>query len=386
MADEKTEDPTPKRRREAREKGQVLKSKEVNIAVMLLVMVYSLKWFGPMMYKRLFKWFVYIFSEAGTHPVTVAGVGQLGMQASFTLIMCLLPLFIAMYITAAGIELLQVGILITLKPLQPQLERIDPLKGVKRIVSLKSIVEFIKGLFKTFFVGYFVFKTIRENIPHIMMTMQEPMDATFAFIGQLIITIAKRVALAMICLAGVDYFYQRWEFEKSLKMSKQEVKDEWKQAEGDPHVKGKIRQKMRQMARGQARAAVQDSSAVVTNPTHYAVAVKYVNGMDAPLVKAKGEGHMAIHIKKLAEEFDIPMFEDIDLARALYKVCEIDEPIPAEFYMAVAKIIAELMKDKKKKDAKKDKKAPMAKPFEFPKAAPPPMDVGPGTPPPQPST
>ncbi|MBC7543039.1 MAG: flagellar biosynthesis protein FlhB [Candidatus Sericytochromatia bacterium] len=385
MADEKTEDPTPKRRSEARQKGQVLKSKEVNIAVMLLVMVYALKWFGPMTYRRLFRWFTYIFSEAGTHPVTVAGVHQLGLQGAYTLIMCLLPLFIAMYITAAGIELLQVGLLITGKPLKPQFERINPLKGVKRIVSLKSIVEFIKGLFKTFFVGYFVFKTIKENIPHIMMTMQDPLDATFAFVGQLIIIIAKRVALAMICLAGVDYFYQRWEFEKSLKMSKQEVKDEYKQAEGDPHVKGKIRQKMRQMARGAAKQAVQDSSAVVTNPTHYAVAIKYVQGMDAPIIMAKGEGHMALYIKKLADEHDIPMFEDVELARALFKIGEVEKPIPPELYMAVAKIIAEIMKAKVKRNPKGAAQDRPARPFEMPAAVRPPIIDGPGAGPSQPS-
>jgi flagellar biosynthetic protein FlhB len=376
VSDEKTEDPTPKRRTEARQKGQVLKSKEVNIAVMVLVMVYALKWFGPGIYRRLFKWFTYIFSEAGTHPITVPGVQQLGLQAAYTLIMSLLPIFFTMYITAAAIELLQVGILFTGKPLQPQLERINPLKGVKRIVSMKSIVEFIKGFLKTLFVGYFVFKTIKENIPHILMTMQDPLDATFAFVGQLIITIAKRVALAMVCLAGVDYFYQRWEFEKSLKMSKQEVKDEWKQAEGDPHVKGKIRQKMRQMSRGQARQAVPESSAVVTNPTHYAVALKYENGMEAPMVMCKGEGHMALFIKKLADEHDIPMFEDVELARALYKVSEVEKPIPQEFYLAVAKIIADLMKAKQAKEAKRkaEAKSTLKKPFQMPGVSRPPLE------------
>lgn len=379
MSDEKTEDPTPKRRREAREKGQVLKSKEVNIAVLVLVMVYALKWFGPSIYKRLFKWFVYIFSEAGTHPMTVPGVQQLGMQAAWTLIMSVIPIFFTMYIVAATIELLQVGVLFTGKPLKPQLERINPLKGVKRIFSLKSLVEFVKGLFKTLFVGYFAFKTIKENIPHILMTMQEPLAATFAFVGDLIITIAKRVALAMVCLAGVDYFYQRWEFEKSLKMSKQEVKDEWKQAEGDPHIKGKMRQKMRQISRGQARQAVPESSAVVTNPTHYAVALKYEQGMEAPLVMAKGEGHMALYIKKLADEHDIPMFEDVELARALYKVCEVEKAIPQEFYLAVAKIIADLMKAKQAREAKrksqyKNAGGGLQKPFQLPNSGRPPLD------------
>jgi flagellar biosynthetic protein FlhB len=381
VSDEKTEDPTPKRRREAREKGQVLKSKEVNIAILVLVMVYALKWFGPSIYKRLFRWFSYIFSEVGTHPITVPGVQQLGIQAAWTLIMSLLPIFFTMYITAAAIELLQVGILFTGKPLKPQLERINPLKGVKRIFSMKSVVEFVKGLFKTLFVGYFVFKTIRENIPHILMTMQEPLAATFAFVGDLIITIAKRVALAMVCLAGVDYFYQRWEFEKSLKMSKQEVKDEWKQAEGDPHIKGKIRQKMRQMSRGQARQAVPESSAVVTNPTHYAVALKYESGMEAPIVMAKGEGHMALLIKQLADQHDIPMYEDIELARALYKVAEVEQPIPPEFFLAVAKIIADIMKAKQKREAKRKADARKVSnnrvPFQFPGTNRPPLEPPP---------
>lgn len=381
--DEKTEDPTPKRRREAREKGQVLKSKELNIAVLLLTSVYALKWFGPMIYKRLFKWVQYIFSEAASgFDLTVPAVMALGLRGSFTLIMAVLPIFCMVYFAAATIELLQVGVLFTGKPLKPQLERINPLKGFKRIFSMKSLVEFAKSVFKTLFVGYFVFKTIKENVPHILMTMQEPLAASFAFVGEVIITIAKRVAIAMICLAGVDYFYQRWEFEKSLRMSKQEVKDEWKQSEGDPHIKGKMRQKMRQMSRGQTRAAVQESSAVVTNPTHYAVALKYETGMEAPIVKAKGEGPTALYIKKLADEFEIPMFEDVELARALYKVAEIDEPIPAEFYMAVAKIIAELMKSKQGQNNKAVNQQRLAarKPFQMPSAPRPQLDPPP-TPP-----
>ncbi len=352
MADdsEKTEEPTPKRRREAREKGQVLKSKEVNTAALVLISAYSLAWFGKGIYIKLFKLFTQTIEELPYTDLTFAISVKYFFRYTIIMILICLPILLSVAATALVIETLQVGILFTTKTLKPDLNKINPIKGFKRIISLKSLVELVKGFVKTLVIGWVAYTVLRDNINHIIASLREPPEASFMLVGDLVLKIAKKVAGAMIIIAGIDYFYQRWEFEKSLRMSKQEVKDEYKQTEGDPHVKAKQRQKQRQIARGQVRQAVPSSSAVVSNPTHFAIALKYTPEMEAPMVMAKGEDGMAILIKEIAMQFDIPIFEDKDLARALYPVCIVDRAIPPEFYMAVAQIIAQLMKQKQQKE------------------------------------
>lgn len=352
MADdsEKTEDPTPKRRREAREKGQVLKSKEVNLAALVLISAYSLAWFGPSMYEKLFKLFTQTIEELPYVTLTQAIAVKYFIRYLVISILIVVPILFSVYVTALIIETLQVGILFTLKTLKPDINKINPIKGFKRIISLKSLVELVKGLAKTLIIGWVAYTVLRDNMTKIVSTLREPPEVAFNIVGFLVLKIAKKVAGAMIIIAGIDYFYQRWEFEKSLKMSKQEVKDEYKQTEGDPHIKAKQRQKQRQISRGQVRQAVPTSSAVVSNPTHYAIGLRYdPQESEAPIVTVKGVDSVAIYIKELAEKFDIPIFEDRELARALFPVCITDKPIPPEFYMAVAQIIAQLLQKKKDK-------------------------------------
>lgn len=352
MADdsEKTEEPTSKRRREAREKGQVLKSKEVNTAALVLISAYSLAWFGKGIYTNLYKLFVQTLEELPYTTLTQALSVKYFFRFTIIMIMTVFPIMFAVYITAALVELLQVGILFTTKTLKPDLNKINPIKGFKRILSLKSIVELVKGFVKTLLIGWISYTVLRDSMNTIISTIREPPVSSFALVGFLVLKIAKKVAGVMIVVACIDYFYQRWEFEKSLKMSKQEVKDEYKQTEGDPHIKAKQRQKQRQISRGQIRQAVPDSTAVVSNPTHYAIGIKYDEEMEAPIVTVKGEDATAIFIKELAIKHDIPIFEDKPLARALYPVCKVEREIPAEFYMAVAQIIAQILKEKQKKD------------------------------------
>ncbi|MEK7433338.1 MAG: flagellar biosynthesis protein FlhB [Cyanobacteriota bacterium] len=343
---EKSEDPTPKRRREAREKGQVLKSKEVNTAALVLISAYSLSWFGPRIYTNLFKLFVQTIEELPYTNLTQGLFIKYFLRFTAIMIMTSIPILFSVAFVAFLVEVLQVGILFTTKTLAPDINKINPLKGFKRILSLKSIVELVKGFVKTVIIGWVAYTVLRDNMSPIIQTLREPPEVAFKIASFLVFKITKKVAGAMIIIACIDYFYQRWEFEKSLKMSKQEVKDEYKQTEGDPHVKAKQRQKQRQIARGQVRSAVQDSNAVISNPTHYAVAIKYNTGMEEPLVKAKGLDEAAIYIKKLAEEFDVTIIEDVELARAMFPVCKVDKPIPAEFYMAIAQIVAKIMKKK----------------------------------------
>ena len=344
--DSKTEDATPKRRQEARQKGQILKSKEVNTAVLILMSAYALNWSGGFMYRTIFKYIQMTYFEMPwiAEGFTKANLYNYGIKSVQIMAMMLGPIFAIVFISALLVELVQVGILISGKPLKPQLERIHPIKGFKRVFSLKSIVELVKSTVKTIIVGYIVFTTIRDYLPMIIYSLKNPVANALVIAGTLIITIAKKTAAAMLVVAFIDYFYQRWEFEKGLRMSKQEVKDEYKQTEGDPLIKGKQKQKMRQMSMGQVQQAVPDASAVVTNPTHYAVGIRYEDGMEAPKVVAKGRDELAIFIKEVAKEHDIPIFEDPPLARGLYGSCELGEFIHPDFFMAIAKIIAFLMK------------------------------------------
>lgn len=346
--DSKTEDATPKRRTEARQKGQILKSKEVNTATLILMSAYALNWTGPHIYKTIFKYLQATYYEMPwfVQDFKPWDVFQYGIKSILVLFSMTMPIMAIIFITALLIEIVQVGVLITGKPLKPQLERINPMKGFKRIFALKSLVELVKSIVKTLIIGWVVFTTIREFLPMIIYSLKNPIANAMILSGELIITIAKKVAAAMIAVAFIDYFYQRWEFEKSLRMSKQEVKDEYKQTEGDPHIKGKQKQKMRQMSMGQVRQAVPDASAVVSNPTHYAVGLRYEDGMEAPKVVAKGRDELAIYIKEVAKEFDIPIFEDPPLARGLYSSCELGDFIHPDFFVAIAKIIAHLMKQK----------------------------------------
>ena len=350
--DSKTEDATPKRRSEARQKGQILKSKEVNTAVLILMAANALNWSGGHIYKTIFE---YIQSTYYDIPWFIKDfkawdVFQYGVKSVIILFTMITPIMLIVFITALLVEVVQVGILITGKPLKAQLERINPIKGFKRVFSLKSVVELVKNIIKTMIIGWIVFNTIKQFMPLIIYSLKNPIANALVLSGMLIITIAKKVAACMIVVAFIDYFYQRWEFEKSMRMSKQEVKDEYKQTEGDPHIKGKQKQKMRQMSMGQVRQAVPDASAVVSNPVHYAVGIRYEDGMDAPKVVAKGRDELAIYIKEVAKEHDIPIFEDPPLARGLYNSCELGDFIHPDFFVACAKIIAHIMKQKGAKE------------------------------------
>ncbi|MGV3522947.1 MAG: flagellar biosynthesis protein FlhB [Candidatus Sericytochromatia bacterium] len=361
--DSKTEDATPKRRQEARQKGQILKSKEVNTAVLILMAAYALNWFGPHIYKTIFK---YVQSTIFEIPWFIQDfkpwdIFQYGVRAVAVLFLMISPILAIIFLTALIVEVVQVGILITGKPLKPQLERIHPIKGFKRVFSLKSVVELVKSMIKTMIIGWVVYTTIRDHMPPIIYSLKNPIANAMMLSGELIIIIAKKTAAAMLAVAFIDYFYQRWEFEKSMRMSKQEVKDEYKQAEGDPHIKGKQKQKMRQMSMGQVRQAVPDASAVVSNPTHYAIGIRYEDGMDAPKVVAKGRDELAIYIKEVAKDHDIPIFEDPPLARGLYNSCELGEFVHPDFYIAIAKIIAHLMKQRGSAVKPRDQDAPEEK-------------------------
>ena len=347
---EKTEKATPKKRNKAREEGQVAKSQEISTAAMLIVGFFALSLFGVGIITGILGMFQHHFQLLGDreyiyniYQVDVArhmgwGLGQI--------ILFTMPMFIVTMIVGVVINLLQVGWKVTTKPLKPKFSKLNPLKGFKRIISLQSIMNLVKSLLKLGVVGlvvYFVLIGEMENIPALLnMAFAE----AISYIGSLIITLGITIGVLYIFIAALDFAYTKWKHEKDLRMSKHEVKEEWKQAEGNPLIKGKIKQKMREVSMRRMMQNVPQADVVITNPTHYAVALKYdMMGLGgAPVLLAKGVDFAAKRIRDSANEHDIPIVENPPLARAIYSDVDIDQEIPEELYVAVAEIMAYVFK------------------------------------------
>ncbi|MEG1027810.1 MAG: EscU/YscU/HrcU family type III secretion system export apparatus switch protein, partial [Oscillospiraceae bacterium] len=225
--------------------------------------------------------------------------------------------------------------------LKPKFNRISPLQGIKRLFSINAVVELIKSLIKIIIIAALIYTDIKKLVVKIPQTMSIGIMGGVMFIFDSIMSLVIKISMVFVVIAGFDYLFQWWKFEKDIKMTKQEIKEEYKQMEGDPQIKGKIKERQRAMASQRMMAAVPTADVIVRNPTHFAIALKYDDKKDsAPIVVAKGKDRVAFRIIKIAEENNIPMKENPPLARALYQVVEPNKPIPYEFYVAVAEIMA----------------------------------------------
>jgi len=350
---EKTEKATPKKRRDARKKGQVLHSVEVNTTFCLLVM------FGLLFI--IWPWFVdqltVIFREhMGVQSVLAASNGLtpnelMGIlsRVMMDLLTALLPIVGTALIAGLAINLIQVGFLFTTKPLEVKLNKISPISGFKRMFSVKTLVDMMKSILKILILGYIAYNEYVRLMEEFPAYIGRDVRAAFIQIMRTAFLTALKMGLAMVFISIADYLFQWWKYEKDLKMTKQEVKDEYKMMEGDPQIKGKIRAKQRQMSAMRMMSRVPEADVVITNPTHYAVALKYDDKVSgAPLVVAKGQDHLARKIKELAIEAGVQIVENPPLAQSLYSLCEVDGEIPAEFYQAVADILVFVYKQKGK--------------------------------------
>ncbi|WP_456371053.1 flagellar biosynthesis protein FlhB [Thermodesulfatator atlanticus] len=337
---EKTEEPTPRRREEARRRGQVAKSREVAAVAVLSGGILSFVMAGSYMVSQflvIYREFLYFprgdFDENSAYGVLLLAI-KLGAKVLLPLLVILLPLaFLSLY--------LQVGGVAAWEALSPKAERIDPIKGFKRLFSLPSLVEFLKSVAKLVLisvVAYLVINSEKDLVLNLATCEPEEIGRTIYLLAR---DLCFKTLLALAVLALLDFLFQRWETGRQLKMTKQELKEELKQTEGDPWVKSKIRQIQRAMAQKRMMAEVPKADVVITNPVHYAVALKYdLKEMPAPQVLAKGEGHVALKIREIAEEAGVPVVENPPLAQALYKEVEIGDFIPAELYQAVAEVLA----------------------------------------------
>lgn len=340
---EKTEDATSKKKSDSRQKGQVFQSKEINTAIGLLAVFYGLETFGHHMLNLLlgFTKTIYTQSLFDEAVFTVEGIKIMFYNITITTAIAIIPITAIALITGLILSYAQVGFLFTTKTLEVKIEKLNPIEGFKKLFSKKSVVELLKSLVKIFIVGYVVYSYIVDEIVTIINLPDANVGGIVGYLGETVVTVAYKASMVLFVMAFLDYLYQRWDHNKELKMSKQEVKEEHKQSDGDPQLKSKIKQKQREMAMGRMMSDVPDADVIITNPTHFAVAVKYDREIsDAPYILAKGQDLVAQNIKRIASENEVTIVENKVLARTLYASVEIGEVIPEDLYQAVAEVLA----------------------------------------------
>ncbi len=344
---EKTEEPTAKKLSDARNEGQVAKGKDLTSAVMLLVLFMVLRFTVGNMGEGFIECFNKNYTQIG--DLFTSTHGEYNMQYTIALIQSaaldmlklLIPFFGIGFIIAIVIELAQVKWKPTSKPLQPKLSKFNPINGIKRMFSVRTLVSLIKQVVILVVIFIVVYNKLKSRMSDIYMLYDIPLISAIMLLGDIIFDIGTVICVIYAIIGVADYVFEKRKFKKEMMMTKQEVKDEWKNTEGNPEVKNKIRQKMSEASRRRMMQAVPEADVVITNPTHFAVALKYEqNKGKAPVVIAKGEDYLAAKIKEAARENNIEIVENKPLARMLYYNVELDEEIPPELYQAVAEVLA----------------------------------------------
>ena len=346
---EKTERATPRRREKARERGQVARSVDLSAAGMICLGFTVLFIVGPRLVDRVGETMRHTMANAPSIALSDVTFRTIFADSVYGFLDTIGPLFVGMVAIAFGINVMQVGFKIAPKAMEPKFDKLNVISGLKRLFSMRSAVQLVRDPLKLFAVAVVAFFAIRSEFAGFFALPDLSVPQLGTTLAQLVLLIALKIGAAILVIGIIDFVYQRYEFEKSIKMSKQEVKDEMKDTEGSPEVKARTRQIQRQMARQRMMAAVPEADVVVTNPTHLAVALKYdPEDMNAPTVLAKGQRLIAEKIKKIAREHGIPIIEDRPLAQALYKICEVGDFIPEKLYRAVAEILAHIYRLKGK--------------------------------------
>ena len=349
FAGEKTEKATPKKRQDSRKKGQVAKSQDVNTAIVLLGVFSFLSLAGSYLLEIIFSVMRHTFQDLMLVKLTEENIFTIFIAILKELVYFLGPIMLVAMIAGVASNYMQVGFLFSTEVIQPKLEKLNPIKGFKRIFSIRAIVELFKSILKISVVGLITFLVLWSRVDEILFLAQKPIGAALATVASLTVQMGLFASAALLVISVLDYMYQKYDFEKNIRMSKQDIKDEYKNMEGDPLIKSKIKQKQREMAMRRMMQEVPNADVVITNPTHYAIALKYdENKLDAPYVVAKGVDFVAQKIKLIAKEKDIITVENRPLARALYSQTEIGDAIPEEFFKAVAEILAHVYRTKNK--------------------------------------
>jgi len=339
---ERTEKATAKRREEARRKGQVAQSREIPSVLILMTAMGVFYFAGSWMFWNITEVIGGVFERLDTLRIeAVSDASAFSTEIFKRTFLILISFFVPVLIAGMAGNIGQIGLEFHGEPLRPKLKKLNPISGMKKFVSIKALVELVKSLFKVVVVSAIAYGVIKTETVKFPGLMQQEVGDILIFIGKLAFKVFFFVCLALIILAVLDYIYQRWQHEQDLKMTKQQVKDERKQQEGDPRVKSRIRKVQMEMAARRMMEAVPEADVVITNPIHLAVALQFdAAKMVAPVVVAKGAGHLAERIKEIARNHQVPIIEDKPLAQALHKMVEIGEYIPVELYRTVAEVLA----------------------------------------------
>ena len=338
---ERTEKPTPRRLQKAREEGQVARSQELANAFTLLASFLTLSF--------LFERIMDAMARQMRASFTMRSIPELTIESAFTLLMgrlfyiasLLAPLLLATAVVGLMIGFLQAGFLFVPKLVLPKLNRINPISGFKRLFSMRSLLELGKSVAKIIIIALLSYNQLKSSWPLLLTTIQQGLEPALLLIVKIIFRVAVNIIIFFVVLGVADFAYQKYDHMKNLRMTKYEVKQEYKEQEGDPQIKSRRRQKQLQMSLNRMIKALQEADVVITNPTHVAVALKYdIDTMEAPVVVAKGEGYMALRIIEKAREFGIEIVQTPPLARALNSSTEIGQEIPVELYQAVAEVLA----------------------------------------------
>lgn len=343
FAEEKTEKATPKKRREARQRGQVFRSIELNSAIVLIAGFLVLRLMSSFVQNKIQSVYIHYLGNIGTtdNLFTLAGINKMNQNLIFTLAIILMPVLGLIMVSGLVVNYWQVGFLFTTRPLVPNLNRLNPVEGFKRIFSKRALAELLKSFLKLAIIIYTAYSEILKNIGQLTQLADWDLYKSFLYVSEAAFKIGTKIAIILIILAIFDYFYQWWEYEKSLRMTKQELKEEFKQVEGDPLVRSRIRERQRQLAMRRMMQEIPKADVVITNPVHFAVALRYEpSENDAPVVVAKGQDYVALKIKEIAKEHDVTIVQNKPLAQALYNSTEIGQTIPPELFHAVAEVLA----------------------------------------------
>ncbi len=346
---EKTEKATPRRREQAREEGKVTKSMELNSAAIILLGFTAIYAFGPNISMQAKDMMSNIMRNAPSIANSDPSYMTLITNSMFTFFSIIMPILVVMVIIALVVNIAQVGIKISSKAMEPKFDKLDVIQGLKKLFSTKSLVQLIRDSLKLLVFGYVGYLAIESEFESFFLLIDKPIYEIAKTMAILSLRVAMKIGGIILVIGILDYFYQKYELEKSIRMTKQEIKEEYKDTEGSPQLKSRIRQLQREMSQNRMMEAVPMADVVVTNPTHIAVALKYDSGeMSAPFVVAKGERLVAQKIKDIAYKNNIPVIEDKPLARTLFKMCDVGQMVPLNLYRAVAEIMAYVYKLKGK--------------------------------------
>ncbi len=345
---DRTQKPSARKRRKARKKGQIARSREVPFALTFLILVLVFAYQGANLLRRLEEPFRSFWAAGFGAEITTETVSRIFIQLGWSVLTLAGPILALTFVLSVGGLVGQGGFVFSGEPLKPTVHKLNPAKNVQKIFSKNGLVQLARSLALVGIIVYLSFSVLRDHLGDFGLLAAMDLGSILTVWGSILYQVCLRIAILLVILAAADFAFQRYQHEENLKMTKQEVKDEFKDTEGNPAVKGRIRRLQMEMARRRMMAAVQEADVVVTNPTHYAVALKFdMEVMAAPEVVAKGCDLVAQRIKKIAVEHKVPLVEDVQLARALYQAVEIGEEVPVQLYRAVAQILAYVYKLKK---------------------------------------